>query len=107
MGDYFQFRGKFAQMNFALRRKSRWENEEVVRYNLVFEKADDLATLLSMGADETVVLDNESIPFSQFKESYISKANRIYVDHEVEFMDRVSQADIPSVIQKLIEKGHL
>ena len=44
MGDYFEFRNKSAHMRFALRRKSRWEREDVVRYNFIFENVDDLCS---------------------------------------------------------------
>lgn len=104
MEDYFEFRNKSAHMRFALRRKSRWEREDVVRYNFIFENVDDLAVLLSMNADESVTLDDETMPFSQFREEYLSKANRIYVDKETEFMDMFASADVPNTLEKLAKR---
>lgn len=103
MGDYFEFKGKFAQIHYSLMRKSRFEKEEVTRYNLVFESVEDLRTLLGMGAEESVLLEDESILFSQFENTYLSNANRIYINREAEFMDQVSTS---GVLEKLIKTGH-
>ena len=101
MSDYFEFRGKSAQMSFALRRKSRFDSTQEVKYNLIFEDVDDLTALLSMDADEPVVFDDESMPYSQFKEKYLSNANRIYVSREVQFMDMVDSSNLPSILEKI------
>ena len=64
-----------------------------------------LQSSLSMNAGESVTLDDETMPFSQFREEYLSKANRIYVDKETEFMDMFASADVPNTLEKLAKES--
>ena len=111
MGDYFTFEEKSALLRPVLRKESRFNLSDVVRYNFIFDSSEDLKLFLDMHPLEIILVGGgqdevaEEMTHSEFMETYFRRANRIYVDCETEFMDMVSSADISGLIKKLSKQS--
>lgn len=101
MGDDIEFKGRFGYLNLAIRPDSIADPKRTTKYDLFLNSLEDLTILLNMNPEETVIVGDEKIPYSRFKDEVLERVHRIYPIKDGRLLDQIASADIPGALEKL------